>query len=311
MFRTRPHYYYPAPTISQPATFTPDPPSPTIEAPRTPTPPLLPPSPSPQKNEPSHYASEVNAPDTGTTTKTRATSKSGGKSPSEIWYDLFEAALFSISDSQLLLSAALVINFANTGLCTTSRYHFNIAPFTAFVRVAVLLFLIGLLLLPAACFIDKNLHNETFSQLLGDQARLDAVGARQTVYERWETALWASIIPAAVMCIPVSCYQIIYNLKHNANTADKVWPGKLGGKRRMWAVMFYWSATWIAGVVCLGWVIHYIVDVKAWVHASGWMCEEGVYAEEFVRGMGQIAPIVAVGAVALASLEKWVWPIPR
>lgn len=45
----------------------------------------------------------------------------------ELLYDMFEAVLFSIPDSQLPLAIALVINVATSGRCVLSQYHFDIA----------------------------------------------------------------------------------------------------------------------------------------------------------------------------------------
>ncbi|CAP65715.1 uncharacterized protein PODANS_7_805 [Podospora anserina S mat+] len=267
--------YTPTPTSqparpSTPPSFTPYTPTATFEPSRSSTPPP-PRTPSPQKQEPSPHTSEVNIPDTATT-KTRASPRPRTKS--EILYDLFEAALLSISDSQLLLSVAQMINFAISGLCTTSRYHVNIGlhlvliscwscliscwsclisisllrnfwknPATAFFRVAALAVLMGtsgtlilsdrygvfadaeytaeyrpppvhernssLLFLPAACFIDKQLHTETFNYIKDQPTLLAAVGAADTKTMRSETVLWGLIIPVTIICVIVSYFQIL------------------------------------------------------------------------------------------------------
>lgn len=170
---------------------------------------------------------------------------------------------------------------------------------------------VSLIMLPAACFIDKQLHNETFAVFQGDQARLDAVGAVSTGAYRFETAIWGSIVGFTFICFFFSIAQMTFNLKRDATTVDVVWPGR---PKKWWVKVFvvlYWFAPLVAGAAVLGWTIVYIVGIKDWMHNSGWMSEEGKFEEGIVRGFGQIAPLVAVGAVFLAAFEKWVWPVPK
>ncbi|KXX76966.1 hypothetical protein MMYC01_207141 [Madurella mycetomatis] len=296
---------------------------PYTEPSRPQTPPLF-------QKQPSGGASYASIP--STTMKDAPVRRNRG----EMVYDLFEAALLSISDSQLLLSIAQLINFANTGRCTTSRYHYNIglhlifilcwssliamvllrnfykAPVTALVRVLCLFGLIiadSLILLPAACFLDRALYNETFLGL--SQERMDAVGA-VTAGASGETGYWIAILLfTAVSCV-VAILQIHYNRRHKSNESDRVWPGRPVSRAGKIAVVLYWALPWLAAIITLATTISYVFGLKEWAVGSGWMrLENGRNEENEVRGMGQIAPMVAVGAVFLATFEKWVWPLPE
>ncbi|KAK4176473.1 hypothetical protein QBC36DRAFT_311098 [Triangularia setosa] len=121
--------------------------------------------------------------------------------------------------------------------------------------------------------------------------------------------LWGAIIPVTVICGLVSGFQMYYNYTRNANAVDRVWPRRPTTKFRKALVVIYWSLPLFAGVGMLIWVKTYIDGIKSWTHNSGWMTEKDKNDEYMVRGLGQIAPLVALVAVILASLEKWVWPV--
>ncbi|KAK4640921.1 hypothetical protein QC761_0096910 [Podospora bellae-mahoneyi] len=191
----------------------------------------------------------------------------------------------------LLIGAGWLILSDRYGVFTNAEYTAEYRPPPLNERN------VSLIMLPAACFIDKQLHNETFAVFQGDQARLDAVGAVSTGAYRFETAIWGSIMN--------------FNLKRDDTTVDVVRPGR---PKKWWMKMFvvmYWFAPLVAGAAVLGWTMVYIVGIKDWMHNSGWISEEGKFEKGIVRGFGEIAPLVAVGAVFLAAFEKWVWPVPK
>jgi hypothetical protein len=67
---------------------------------------------------------------------------------------------------------------------------------------------------------------------------------------------------------------------------------------------------WACSVVLILWNWITIVTLRRWVHRSGWLNKEEGNPENEVRGIGQLAPLVALGTVGFTLLNG-VWAVVK
>ena len=73
------------------------------------------------------------------------------------------------------------------------------------------------------------------------------------------------------------------------------------------ALMFWWILVWIACAVVGGATIQHVLSVREWVHHTDWIepDEFSKNPEQDARSFGQMAAIVATGAIFIAGLDHY------
>jgi hypothetical protein len=142
------------------------------------------------------------------------------------------------------------------------------------------------------------------------QRRLDALGFQDT-YSSPHRAYYIGLVVLFAWAVIVLSVQGCSKFRHrNDRYVDRETARRdllKGGKKRKFCWLLSWLGPWITAVIVLATIWTYTEDLKRWVAASGWLAlRNGKNPEDTVQGLGQVAPLVFVIGVAIATLEKWV-----
>lgn len=282
-------------------------------------------------------------------------------------YDMLEATLLSISDSQTLLALALTINFGWISKCSISWYHFTVGLYSSLVALAssLLSFVfvrtyfasllagatrmlvsvaLGAMLgfgfsleiergltptqlipdwstvnssaifLPAGCVLDKALHDNLTRSL--DDIHFQNIGGKWLSWWKYPILIFWSLIAVQFgFCL---LFHLFRKMRTNKDY-EKVpgapsssapgRPARRTARRKLWSNfrLFLLSFTGFtcAVTLVLGWVVilqlRHFVDSSVWLHRDG----AGTNPENDVRGLGQLAAIVTMGAILIAMFDKY------
>lgn len=165
----------------------------------------------------------------------------------------------------------------------------------------------SLVLLPAYCLIEKGF--DPTPDLTAVELESLANGGRHA-------ALTAQII-MATFCIGsaslIACFTITYftKLRRHADAERKRDEPSLGSSRGrfMLELPCVKAVLWLVCLLVITWNAVNIWLLRDWVHKSGWMAlKGGRNPEDEIQGVGQLAPLVALGAVGNVVLERFALP---
>lgn len=165
----------------------------------------------------------------------------------------------------------------------------------------------SLILLKAACFLDKDFKRLVFDNLTPKD--FEAVGQLQYKGRRNpEWIIW--FILTSFTCI-VFVFRILFAIGGAVAGEGSSLRRKLGAARdgafKAKTRLVYCSLTWIACLVITCFQAYYAFKLRDWAHDSGWMkgkTDSLANEERNVYGFGQLAALFAMGGLLTASLDR-------
>ncbi|KAJ3542352.1 hypothetical protein NM208_g4144 [Fusarium decemcellulare] len=255
-------------------------------------------------------------------------------------YDVLEAILFCVHDSQLLLAIALGLSFYLGTNCSTSQYHLDIAmnlsirmyQFSAGICItcfgAVLYFIAltttnqlnaglspeyeppssrndSLILLDAVCFLNKT-YSSDLNSTIGNQIGLVGRLGEDIPIMSYHKLIWVVGIASLVSALFRLGQFFRYGTDGPARKTRTLDSDERFG---FWSVilLIWWSATWLGCFVVYIATVRHVLSIREWVSNSGWIEPDDFSSnpENDVRSFGQIAAIVASGSIAIAAFDRW------
>ncbi|KAH7114253.1 hypothetical protein B0J11DRAFT_540511, partial [Dendryphion nanum] len=165
----------------------------------------------------------------------------------------------------------------------------------------------SLILLKAACFLDKDFKRIVFDKLTATDYQ--AVGDLE--YKGRRNPEWIFWFLLTVFTCIVFVFRMVLALIDTTASEGSTWRQRLGAARegafKAKTRLVYCSITW---AVCLIITIHqanYAFTLRRWAHDSGWMKGKQEFfanEEKNVYGFGQLAALFAMAGLLISSLDR-------
>jgi hypothetical protein len=157
----------------------------------------------------------------------------------------------------------------------------------------------SILVLPAYCFMDSTL--DPWGRLTDEQKKHLAANGLGSY-----SAAQAYII--TILIIPAAIGKWVGSIRRQKGTTPSQFQAGAQKRLFMQSYLLVYGLVW--GLVAWNWASIFIL--RNWAERSGWLkIEDGKNEERDVQGLGQIAPLIALGAIGLMitdTLSKLVAP---
>ena len=156
------------------------------------------------------------------------------------------------------------------------------------------------LLLPVSCFLDPDLAKKHAPYSPGklSPAQIDRIGQPWKGWKLYEFFFWIVLVVCFIAGHLAHLYRFIYGQKP---IIPRTWYRALSP--------LYWLLTLgscvATDIIC----VWHIARLRHWAHTTDWMEKrQGITAEEVIDPTGQVIPIIALGFVLVAVLDKVKFP---
>lgn len=156
------------------------------------------------------------------------------------------------------------------------------------------------ILLPASCFFDRDPDAKVFKDLTPKEYK--QVGGAYTPRD--------GSTEFNILLFNMVLY-VLASLRHAAPLAYRCYTKRRGsghqeyGLYLFFPLCLYWAICTVAVFVILIVLAHHIQVLRAWTDQSGWLerMPNGDNPEAYISGLGQLAPMLALGCIGIAVAD--------